>query len=63
MGGWVDGWTDGWVDGKAGLRIAYSNQKSKIEDDKLLKKSSHQILTLIIDLACMKWNLNQLKLK
>ena len=23
MGGWVDGW----VDGKAGLRIAYSNQK------------------------------------
>ena len=25
MGGWVDGW----MDGKAGLRIAYSNQKSK----------------------------------
>jgi hypothetical protein len=23
-----DGWMDGWVDGKAGLRIAYSNQKS-----------------------------------
>ena len=25
--GWVDGWMDGWVDVKAGLRIAYSNQK------------------------------------
>ena len=33
--GWVDGWMDGWVDGskdsKAGLKIAYSNQKSKYE--------------------------------
>jgi hypothetical protein len=27
MGGWVDGWVDGWMEGKAGLRIAYSNQK------------------------------------
>ena len=27
MGGWMDGWVDGWMDGKAGLRIAYSNQK------------------------------------
>ena len=31
MDGWVDGWMDGWMDGwvgvKAGLRIAYSNQK------------------------------------
>ena len=27
MGGWMDGWMGGWVDGKAGLRIAYSNQK------------------------------------
>ena len=25
---WVGGWVDGWVDVKAGLRIAYSNQKS-----------------------------------
>jgi hypothetical protein len=23
----VDGWMDGWMGGKAGLRIAYSNQK------------------------------------
>ena len=23
----VSGWMDGWMDGKAGLRIAYSNQK------------------------------------
>ena len=23
----MDGWMDGWMDGKAGLRIAYSNQK------------------------------------
>ena len=27
MGGWVDGWMGGWMDVKAGLRIAYSNQK------------------------------------
>ena len=27
MGGWMDGWMEGWMDGKAGLRIAYSNQK------------------------------------
>ena len=28
MGGWMDGWKlDGWMGGKAGLRIAYSNQK------------------------------------
>ena len=27
MDGWVDGWMDGWVEVKAGLRIAYSNQK------------------------------------
>jgi hypothetical protein len=25
---WMDGWMDGWMAGKAGLRIAYSNQKS-----------------------------------
>ena len=29
MGGWMDGWMDGWMEGKAGLRIAYSNQKPK----------------------------------
>jgi hypothetical protein len=23
----MDGWMDGWMEGKAGLRIAYSNQK------------------------------------
>ena len=32
MGGWMDGWMDGWMEGrkeaKAGLRIAYSNQKN-----------------------------------
>ena len=28
MDGWkLDGWMGRWVDGKAGLRIAYSNQK------------------------------------
>ena len=27
MGGWMDGWMDGWMGVKAGLRIAYSNQK------------------------------------
>ena len=27
MEGWMDGWKDGWMEAKAGLRIAYSNQK------------------------------------
>jgi hypothetical protein len=27
MDGWMGGWVGGWVAGKAGLRIAYSNQK------------------------------------
>ena len=34
MGEWMDGWMGGWVGGKAGLRIAYSNQKWS----KLIKK-------------------------
>ena len=29
MGGWMGGWMDGRKVGKAGLRIAYSNQKTK----------------------------------
>jgi len=29
MGGWMDGWMGGRKEGKAGLRIAYSNQKIK----------------------------------
>ena len=29
MDGRKEGWMDGWMDGKAGLRIAYSNQKFK----------------------------------
>ena len=24
---WMDGWVGGWMDGRAGLTIAYSNQK------------------------------------
>jgi hypothetical protein len=27
LAGWVGGWVGGWMEGKAGLRIAYSNQK------------------------------------
>ena len=27
LGEWMDGWMGGWMEGKAGLRIAYSNQK------------------------------------
>jgi hypothetical protein len=29
LDGWVDGWVGVWMEGKAGLRIAYSNQKLK----------------------------------
>ena len=32
VGGWMDGWMDGWKDGKAGLKIAYSNQKRQLKD-------------------------------
>jgi hypothetical protein len=31
MGGWKNEWMDGWMEGKAGLRIAYSNQKRNIK--------------------------------
>ena len=27
MDGWMGRWVVGWMDGRAGLRIAYSNQK------------------------------------
>ena len=34
-GGWMegrmDGWMDGWKEAKAGLRIAYSNQKYQMK--------------------------------
>ena len=30
MDGRKGGWVGGWMDGKAGLRIAYSNQKSLV---------------------------------
>ena len=33
MEGWKDGWMDGWMDAKAGLRIAYSNQKLRVNSD------------------------------
>ena len=29
MDGWMELWMGGWMDGRAGLRIAYSNQKPK----------------------------------
>ena len=46
MDGWMEGWMDGWVDGKAGLRIAYSNQKNLIPklppNSNFLKTACHQ---------------------
>ena len=30
MDGWMGGWVDGWMEAKAGLRIAYSNQKCRL---------------------------------
>jgi hypothetical protein len=30
----MDGWVDGWMEGKAGLRIAYSNQKQNNQKTK-----------------------------
>ena len=33
--GWVDDGMDGWVGGRAGLKIAYSNQKAK--NDQIFK--------------------------
>ena len=37
----LDGWVDGWMEAKAGLRIAYSNQKDGLRiaySEKLSKK-------------------------
>jgi hypothetical protein len=36
----MDGWMGGWMGGKAGLRIAYSNQKTVARRDVLLCKFS-----------------------
>ena len=33
----MDGWMDGWVEAKAGLRIAYSNQKLNLKNTVGLK--------------------------
>ena len=41
MGGWMGGWVDGWMGVKAGLRIAYSNQKTYDTIEHILT-SSHK---------------------
>jgi hypothetical protein len=41
MGGWMGGWMDGWMGGKAGLRIAYSNQKLCL----MFKKHTNEMST------------------
>ena len=48
MGGWVDGWMGGWVGVKAGLRIAYSNQKTcELQKGTIIYASIHHILIII----------------
>jgi hypothetical protein len=39
----LGGWMDGWVAGKAGLRIAYSNQQSEL-DQYILKVHIKMVL-------------------
>ena len=36
--GWMDGWMGGWVEAKAGLRIAYSNQKQMRNDHLIIRQ-------------------------
>ena len=53
MDGWkLDGWVGGWMGGKAGLRIAYSNQK-KIERKRKIesKRKKKQKKTGIIPVS------------
>ena len=45
LAGWVE---TGWMDGKAGLRIAYSNQKTIIQDCKQQPKIAEDEKNLII---------------
>jgi hypothetical protein len=45
LGGWVDGWMDGWVAGKAGLRIAYSNQKSSFMKQNELARTTAKTIS------------------
>ena len=68
LGEWMEGWMDGRMEGKAGLRIAYSNQKlvnlncnffqrplfSLVEDDKLsgLKSGLKLQSKKLINLNC-----------
>ena len=37
-------WMGGWMGGKASLRIAYSNQQRKFDDQEILIKTSVKIL-------------------
>jgi hypothetical protein len=46
LDGWVGGWMDGWMGGKAGLRIAYSNQK-KVKKIVHKKLQSFKLLTSV----------------
>jgi hypothetical protein len=42
----MDGWMGGWMGGKAGLRIAYSNQKQN--NEKTFGKLQYQTIGVLI---------------
>ena len=48
--GWMGGWVDGWMEGKAGLRIAYSNQKFPLAIFFFAEGLTHGTFTNLLDL-------------
>ena len=55
MVGWKGGWVGGWMVAKAGVRIAYSNQKCAIVDN--IKKS--ESLNILKDSQVKTFNLKE----
>ena len=60
-GPWMDGWVGGWMGGKAGLRIAYSNQKFSKNLKSRHPKSKNQMTRLGI-VSCVTMVHNQVQL-
>ena len=56
--GWMDEWVDGWMDGRAGLRIAYRNQKKPIQPTSSIFLHSGTFFCRVVHFWDLSSNLN-----